>query len=102
MLPTIPDVAAFATAPLLVKRAYFLRLLKTSRAGTEIQLPKHCIGTVIGPTGITATPPAAIVIAPSEVNNLPSMLLFAPSVTAPGCANKVPFIILDAPTEIAP
>ncbi len=57
---------------------------------------------LIGPTGRTASPPAAIVIAPSEVNSLPSIVLPTPRVTAPGCANRVPFITLFVPTEIAP
>jgi hypothetical protein len=60
------------------------------------------IGMVLGPTGIFATQPAAIVMAPSEVSSLPSMVLPTPRVTAPGCANKVPLITHVVATEMAP
>ena len=100
--PKTPDAAQFDTAPLLVKRVKFSILPKTSTAGAGVQTPKQFIGMVTGPAGIPTTLPAPIVIAPSEVNILPSMLQFIPKVMAPGCESKVPFRLLDAPTEIAP
>ena len=57
---------------------------------------------VLEPIGLVASPLAAIVIAPSEVSSLPSIVLPTPRVIAPGCANKFPRISLDAPTEMAP
>ncbi len=90
MSPTIPDVAAFATAPLPVKRAYCLRLPKTSTAAAGLQLPEHFIGIVLSPCGITATVPAPIVKAPSVESNLPSTVQFKPRLRAPGCEIKVP------------
>ena len=57
---------------------------------------------LLEPIGIVATPLSAIVIAPSELRSLPSMVLLAPRLTAPGCANKDPFIALFVATEMAP
>ena len=79
MSPTIPDVAAFATAPTLVKSAKLATVPKM----LLLQLLTQEIGIVIGPIGKDASP-GPKVMAPSEESILPSRVLPAATVMAPG------------------
>ena len=61
------------------------------------------IGTVEAPPlGSLASLPPKSTIAPSVVNNRPSTILLAPTLTPPGCANNVPLMVLFDATSIAP
>ena len=85
-----------------MKREKFLILPKISRAGAGIQSDELRIEIAILQSGVIATQPVPIVIAPSVVSILPSISEFTARVTAPPCENKVPFTILFSAISTAP